>query len=200
MKHLNTILTVLTIATAGLGCSNHNRTGEDLLTPADVQTMLQDAEGAGAANAGGGNIQEALSYKDDPDALVYVAFGPTPKTTVANVVSFLDFSFLGAANTQDLGFTSITDARVIFIDSPGKGNALIIGIKMGGDAFSYYAFTGSGAISGGKFEATLSGGSSIRLESFDIKDGDFANVIQLKLYDSAGNYIGKVPTLTGFSI
>ncbi len=198
MKLLSPILTVLTIAMA-TGCSNHVRTSDNALTAADVQTMLQDVEGAGASSGGSGNVADALSYKDREGAIVFVAHAPTPKVRVANVVSFRDFGFLGAADPQTLGLNSITDARVIFIDVPSREYALIIGIKAGSDTFSYYAFTGSGGIGNGEFTANLSGNTQITVKSFDIQDGELGGVIQLKLFEG-DSYLGKVSTLTGFSL
>jgi hypothetical protein len=92
----------------------------------------------------------------------------------------------------------ITDARVFFFDaSPNFG--LVVGIKRAGADFSYYGFSGQGDFDG-DFQAVLTGASGqITVESEDV-DGDVLNdVIQLHVYDSQGNYIGKFSTLVGYT-
>ena len=196
MKHLTTILTVFAMATS-MGCSNHNRTSDTALTETEVQSMLQDMEGAQSAS-GSGDTSAALALKNTEGAIVYVA-ATSASMKVANIVSFFNFRFLGGDATQDYGFNSISDARVIFIDTPAHESALIIGIKAGSDSFSYYSFVGKGGIGGGKYSANLSGtNAEITIESFDVNGGDLSSTIQLKLYDGDG-YLGKVSTLSGFS-
>lgn len=193
MKHLTSVLVIIAAVTLA-GCSNHNRTSDSPFSPVDVQNMLQEVEGAQAAS-GGGDISAALTLKNEPGAVVYIAQAPTQSLKLINILSFLDLSFLGSAPD----WNSITDARVLFIDLPDHRCSLIIGIKAG-DAYSYFAFSGSGTISNSEFSASLTGSSNIIVQSYDVNSGDLSTVIQLKIFDSEGNYVGKVSTLDGFTL
>lgn len=198
MKLLSTGLFALGLISL-MACSNHNRSSDSLMTASDVQSVLQDLESAQAASGNGGNMTAALALKDQEGAFVYLAYAPTPTVTLNNVLSFLDFSALGFPDivTQE-DFDLITDARVIFIDTPGHEVALIIGIKKKDAAdYTYSVFTGTGAVSDGSFTANLS--NDIVLKTFDLTGGNLGDVIQLKLYNGS-KYLGKVPTLTGFSL
>lgn len=178
-----------------MACSNHNRESDSLLTAADVQTLLQDLEGAQASGTGGGDMATALALKDQDGAFVFVSYAPTPSMKIANVVSFFDFAAFGFPDGT--GVENITDARVVFIETPSQEVALIIGLKIDGADWSYWVGNGQGSISNGTFSADLNG---IRVRTHDLEDGELAGVIQLRLFDSSDNYLGKIPTLTGFSL
>ncbi len=181
-----------------MGCSNHNRTSDSLLTAPDVEGVLQDLETAQAASAGGADMASALALKDQEGAFVYLAYGPTPTMTIHNVVSFLSFTELGFPTITTLeDVNRITDARVVVIDTPNHDVALIIGLKMGDADYTYSVFTGSGSISDGAFTAQLTG--DLVIKTFDLADGDLGDVIQIRIYKN-GDYLGKVPTLTGFAL
>lgn len=185
----------LIVTVSVLACSNHWRDADLGLTPAEMTSILGEVEQASAQ--GSGNVSEALALKDDPNASIYFADAPSPIGQVSNVLGFFNYEFLGL---PDLGFRDIAEARVIFFDAPqpegGRKAALILGIKQKGqDLFTYYAYTGSGSIDGREYEANL---GEIVVKSFDASEGGLADVIQLKVYEPGGGYLGKIATLVGF--
>lgn len=189
-------------------CSNHWRETGSKITAQEVATIVAEIETSQATAGGSGNISEALALKDDPNASVYFADAypvskdrPTPVGAVSNILGFFNFEFI---NRPELGYGSITEARVLFFDAPQcdgceRKASLIIGIKEGGDTFTYFAWVGTGSIENDNYEAYLEGGTGtpIILKSYDI-DAGLDTVIQLKVYNSGGGYLGKIATLLGF--
>ncbi|NJL24526.1 MAG: hypothetical protein HC902_04715 [Calothrix sp. SM1_5_4] len=192
-------------------CSNQWREGDPGVTAEEMMTMLSEVNGAqGQATAAGGGVSEALKYKDDPNTTIFFADAPHTigkelLTSVASLLSFWSFDFLGASG-QGLSWETISDARVFFLTTPVDGGiyaGLIIGINSGGGGFQYHAFTGTGAVNGDEFAVSLSGGAGgLIARSYDVADGELAAVVQLRFWqaDSAGNesYLGKISTLFGF--
>lgn len=195
---------------ATVACSNQWREGGKDITAQDVAQIISEMESSNAMDAGGsGSLQEALALKDIPGASVYFADGykaskdrRSPVGGVANVLGFFNFDFLGLT---DVGYNSISEARVLFFDAPrdggGRRASLILGMKKNGEeVFTYYAFIGDGDIVDDIYRADLQSGSGlnpISVQSYDVEDG-LDTVIQLKVYDSAGGYLGKIATLVGF--
>lgn len=194
-------LTIFVMVTTLIaGCSNHWRETKTLLTAQDMQNILTEMDQASAQSQGTSNLSQALLLKDDPNVSYFFADAPSEIGQVPNIVGFTSYEFLGL--DADFGFRNISAARVLFMDiDDTHQSSLIIGLKTTSDQFTYYAFTGSGGISGGVFKAELDGanGSHITLVSYDVSDSSLDSVIQLRVYDGNGNYIGKIATLVGFS-
>jgi len=191
------LTTCLIIAVSLLACSNHWREANSGLTAADMQNILNEVDQASAQSQGTGNMTEAIAMKDDPNATIFFADAPSPIGQVPNVLGFFDYNFLGLG---DIGFRDIQQARVIFFDAPQEDGsrkaALIIGIKqVNQDQFQYFAFTGTSSIDGSDYEANL---GEIIVKSFDASEGSLDDVIQLKLFEPGGGYLGKIATLVGF--
>ena len=198
------LISCLIVTVAVTACSNHWRESNSQLTVQDMQNVLAEMDVAQAQSQGTGPMAEALALKEDPDVSIYFADAPSPIGQVPNVLGFFNFAFLGLDNT--FGYQSITAARVLFFDAPqtdgSRKSALIIGIKSTSDQFNYYAFySEKGAeIATGTYQARLAGGSGndIIVKTVDVSGGTLDTVIQLKVYDAANVYLGKISTLVGF--
>ena len=195
-------------------CSYQTRTLESGITPAEMEANLAELEQAQSLSTSAGPMADVLAMKNKESMSVYYADAwkvrkdveglenPSAFGSVASVLSFNDFAFLGDT-IGDLGYETITYARV-FVFVAGEEVGLIVGYKLNDDAFTYRAFKGTGSIADGSFDAVLENGNgqTIGVQSFDLEDGDLANVIQLKVYmfDPNGEqrYIGKFSTLEGF--
>lgn len=191
------LLTCLIITVTVVACSNHWREANSGLTAQEMAVILAEVEQSSAQAGGSGSLTEALALKDDPNASIYFADAPSPIGQVPNVLGFFNYEFLGLG---DIGYRDISEARVIFFDAPQTDGsrlaALIIGIKqVGQDVFTYYAFSGTASIDGSDYEANL---GNIIVKSFDASEGGLDDVIQLKVYEPGGGYLGKVATLVGF--
>lgn len=183
-------------------CSNHWREFGGDLTAEDVTAVLDEVNQASVQSQGSGSMTEALALKDDINASIYYAesradqaFGKVP-----NILGLYDYTFLG--QDANFGYSDIRNVRVIFMDAPqpdgSRKASLIIGLMTTGDQFNYYAFSGSSAL-GDDYVAKLSDGTNtISVTTFDFTESGLDTVIQLRLYDQSGNYLGKISTLMGF--
>lgn len=206
MKKLIAIAVFMAALTAG--CSNQWRDTDPGVSGQEVLSML--GEVASSASLGGGALTQALTLKDDPATAIYFAEAEnsgsgtiSPMGTVQSILSFYNFAFLGLT---DLNRDQISGARVFFLDqkaADGTHNCgLIVAVKRAGSGeFSYYGFTGQGAVNDGEFDVTMNGdsGNAFLLSSFDVDGTDLMQTIQLKMWDSNGAYNGKFSTLFGFS-
>lgn len=186
---------------SGTACSNQWREADAGATADGVIGMLEEAAKSDTVAA------SAVKEIETAAASVYFAEAPGSLGTVASVVSLSYFNFLGKDNSYT--FRNIGYARIFFLDNPfsdtQSDNTLILGIAEGStNTLKYYTFTGEGTFSDDYFEAVLksSSGKKILLRTWDVEDGDFTNVIQLRVsdFDSKGNerYIGKFSTLVGY--
>lgn len=204
------LISMALIAGGLMGCSNQWRETDPGVSPAQVQSMLSEVSSSAAATGGGG-ISQAMAIKDDPATAIYFAEAEntggdsiSPMGTVQSIISLYNFSFLGL---NDLTRDQIQGTRIFFlVQKLGDGSfncGLIIGIKRaGGDGnFSYYGLSGVGSINDGEFAVKMTGdsGEAIQVTSFDVDEGDLLETIQLKVWDSMGNYNGKFSTLFGSS-
>jgi hypothetical protein len=203
----------------GAACSNQWREGEQSVSGDEMMAMLGEAQtnGAQSTSGGGGDLATAVALKDDAGSTVYFADAPRGHVPVAAVFAMLNLDFLGTG-TMGLNYEAVQAVRIFFIDNPSQ-TALVLGVQMTGaqapvadpnatggvipaTQFTYYAFTGQGSSSDGTYSATLTGpnGSSITLESDDVGgDGLLMDVIQLRMYDSSGYFLGKFTSLTGYT-
>lgn len=184
-------------------CSNHWREFGGDLTAEDVAAVLDEVSQASAQSQGTGSMSEALALKDDVNASIYFAesradqaFGKVP-----NILGLYDYGFLG--QSADFGFGNIQNVRVIFMDAPqpdgSRKASLIIGLMTSGDQFNYYAFSGSSSLGDSEYVAKLSNGNTlITVTTVDFSESGLDTVIQLRLFDQSGNYLGKISTLMGF--
>lgn len=186
---------------ASVSCSSRWREADSDIDDTVVMTSLAELGDTGAAGAGG--LADVLALKDQGSS-IYYAEAPGSLGYVGNVLSLVDFTFLGAP--QGTIANQISNARIFFFDLPTTSSrevGLIVGVKMGSDTFSYSVWKGTAASNNGKYEATLQGSSSnIVLRSYDIDQDDLTSVIQLRVYvieaDGQESYIGKFSTLIGF--
>ena len=182
-------------------CSNQWREADAGLSSEQVVKLLGEA---GSANGQSAAIIKSL---DDSNASVYFAEAPGNMGTVASVISLTYFNFLG----KDDAFTyrNISYVRIFLIDNPSSANqsaSLIIGIKeSGSDTLSYYNFTGVGVFGSADYVTILkdpTSGREIVLESWDVEEEEFKNVIQVRVSDVTAQgderYIGKFSTLVGY--
>ena len=183
------------------GCSNHWREANGLLTAQDMQNILSEMDQASAQAQGTGNLSQALALKDDPNVTYFFADAPSPIGQIPNIVGFTSYEFLGL--DADFGYANISAARVLFMDTlDTHQSSLIIGLKTTSDQFTYYAFTGSSSIAAGEFRAELNGADGnlkLILQSYDVSEDQLDAVIQLRVFDANGAYLGKIATLVGFS-
>lgn len=193
-------LSLLIMVLVLTACSNQWREADTGLSSDQVIDLLGEA---GSANAQSAAILKTL---DTPNASVYFAEAPGNMGTVASVMSLAYFNFLGKNNAYT--YRNISYVRIFLIDNPSSSQSasLIIGIKEGGsDTLAYYNFTGVGVFDGSEYVAILkdpSSGREIILESWDVEDEEFKNVIQVRVSDVTAQgrerYIGKFSTLVGY--
>ncbi len=185
------ILIISSLLLSSLGCSTQWREGGSSVSESDVASYLAEAEGTQGFGA---------EQASDGSQVVYFADTASKQFgSVANVLSFADFSFLGF--TPETSFLDFNEARVFFIQSSSGEQRLIFGLRsVGMDGFQYVSFSGSGSVTDGVFSATLSGpNGNIRVDSSDVIDGELAEVIQLKVFDAQDQYVGKVAAMIGFT-
>jgi len=132
-------------------------------------------------------------------SLLYFADAPSSLGGVASLLSFSDLGFLGLGS--GLSWHSVYRARVFVFDRPsglGRELGMLIGVDLG-QGFSYVEFLGHGSVENGEFVAQMSGnGAAFEVRSFDVIDGELADVIQFKVYQG-GQFIGQFSTLVAYS-
>lgn len=205
MKAKTIAIAFLLLSTA---CSNQYRTSDPQMSSDAMMQLLSEAQGTSTQSTGQDAIGQAMQMKADPNTTIYFADAPGPMGTVASVLAFDSLSFLGAG--ADLYYGNISQARVFFLDNPfaagGRQDVLIVGIASAASSgqFTYYSFSGSGALDSGEFSVSFTGGDgrSFTLRSFDLDGDSLAAAIQLRAYttDGSGNevYLGKFSTLSGY--
>lgn len=202
-------LTALILLGLVISCANRSRSGNPAISSEEVLALLNQvsapsgAEGK-SSTAGNSSLELALSLRDEPGVRIYFAQSKGKKSafgTVASVLSFKDFSFLGEPG---LTWQGIEEARVFFMDIPtptGHRNSLIIGIrKLGQSVFNYSAFMGAGQIMNNQMVVTFDEGGLIA-RTRDVKKGDLTPFIQLNLSLVNGGVesrLGKISTLAGY--
>ncbi|MBX3023257.1 MAG: hypothetical protein KF799_16405 [Bdellovibrionales bacterium] len=183
-----------------VGCSNQWREGEPDRTPEEVVQFLGELQSTQGSGFTGGDLSAAL--KNQESATIYFADAPSNVALVPNLLAFKGgFGWMGAGAEQ-FDYFNTKEARVFFLDNWETGEAgLIIGINQG-SGYSYYAFSGTTAMDGDEYVATLTGGSgTIEVRSFDTEDGGLSDVVQLQIWVNDGGamkYAGKISTLIGY--
>lgn len=194
-----TLIKILALALTALivGCSNQWREGDPQISADEIQGMLSQSTEYSLFDNAASRVVE-LSEMDQ--SLVFFADGPSPLGPVISVASVYNFDFLGTAGA-DIGFDNISEIQVFFVDvlDNGHQSGLLLNIKTTGqESFRTFAFTGVGSMSDNKFTVQLdNNGNGLVLETNDVTDGEFNDVIQMKIYDLNGNYNGKFSTLIG---
>lgn len=200
MRAFIAILSLFLVA-ATAGCANQYRDVDPEITGEQVLQLLNKAGEAGASSVG--DMQAALTLANSAGVTIYFSDGGGPFGGVANVLSLVEFKFLGD-DYADLSIWDFSDVQVFFMDrvtAQGRESALILGMqKKGQEGYRYYAFTGASDLSDGEFVAELQSGGQTKLifNSLDVEGDELLEVIQLRVYNSDQQEIGKIPTLIGF--
>ena len=190
-------------AVVSLGCSNQWREANFELDSSELDTLLADV----TVSNNDGNMTTAKAQISTEGAMVFYSEGPGAFGPVASVASLYNFDFLGSQGSGLLYF-DLSEVRVFLTIIPGTGEASLIFAyqTFGNETWQSAALVGSYSISSNKFTANLTNSQGLRviLTSFDVIDGDMAQVVQMKMRSEDANGVmddnGQFSTLMGFSI
>lgn len=187
------------------GCSNHWRDADAGLSDQDLLLMLAEAQDVAAASSDSTGVADIVAMKDQSGVSIFFADNAGPLGGVANVLSLVDFSFLGDEGSDSLSVFSIENVRVFFLSVPVAGGGfdtgLILGIQRSGEKdYRYYGFRGVGEIVDDQYvtELAKSDALTLILRSDDVEEGDLTSVIQFHVYNAQDEELGKIPTMVGF--
>lgn len=194
MKRLVLALLFIYPMTWLAACSNQWREGDLSLNASDIQTSLSFA----FSQSGDSAAQAFQQIYNSGTAHLYYAEAVQGKTTLFGTGIDRVFPMTSWAS---LGFTAAKEniqvVRAYFIENnsqSGSQYGLLLNVESGG-SHEVKAFIAEAAqIDGGELILQMSGGLVLR--SFDIVDQEvLADVIQFEIYDSQGQFIGKLSTL-----
>lgn len=186
-----------------LGCSNQWREANFELDSSEMDALLADV----TASNNDSNMAVAKTQMSTEGAMIFYSEGPGAFGPVASVASLYNFDFLGPQGAGLLYF-DISDVRVFLTLVTGTGDAsLIFAYRVyGNDTWQSAALVGSYSVNSGKFTSNLTNSQGLRviLTSFDVIEGDLAEVVQMKMRSEDANGVmddnGQFSTLMGFGI
>ena len=178
-------------------CSYRTRTADPQLSGDELKHIIEEVQGANASVQTSGGTD----FLSDPGATIYFADAPSPMGTVYSTLAFDDLSIFGSSDP----IANIAFVRVLFVYDPAQepNSELIIGLLGPGQdstQFQYLTFTGDGDVQNGTFAANMSDGKSANfIVSSDDTDGaNLASSIQLRVYNTDSQFVGKFSIMAGF--
>lgn len=186
-----------------LACSQQWRESSPPMTDTEVMQSL-DSVSTSAISLG--NSSFSTNWIQSADAEVFVASGPGVMGPAKSIIAFPDLSVL-ASELSGYSDLDLQEAKVFFIDGrdPNTGERRFflnfqLNVANLGTTTNITIPDSGFAFSKNKFDISFQTNSTqMHLISYDVSNGQFNEVIQLQAFDNQGTYIGKFPTLVGYT-